>query len=118
MYNTYTKEELQRLVKDMGGVAESTYWLFFHAGMGSRCHAFLEFNGLISQYVKIAQRAAAAGIDFTQANVHNQTPLPVEIHDLEYLAEKIRCIFGPLIDANPEARELFKKKLFPETANE
>jgi N-acetyl-anhydromuramyl-L-alanine amidase AmpD len=110
---TYSKEDLQKIASDMHKVAEATYWLFFIQGMGSNCHAFLEFNGLIAKYVDIARKAADAGIDFTQANIHNKTPLPVETHDLEYLAEKLECIFGPILESNPEAKRAFLKKLFP-----
>lgn len=111
---SYSQEELEDLAKKMRAVANATYALFFSAGMGGECHAFLEFNGLIQKYVDIASRAAQQGIDFTQANVHNSKALPVEDHDLAYLAEKLRCIFGPIIDANPEAKELMKEILFNE----
>jgi hypothetical protein len=104
---------LTKLVRDMRTVQQRTYGLFFASNMGGRVHAFIEFNGLISKYVDICERAAERGIDFTMANVHGATPLPVELHDLEYLAEKLRCIFGPMLNANPAATEAFKRKLFP-----
>lgn len=110
----YSQEELNQLVTLMRRVADTTYWLFYAAEMGGRCHAFLEFNGLIHKYVDIAARAAEQGIDFTQANTHSGEALPVEEHDLAYLAEKLRCIFGPIIDANPSAKRLMKEILFNE----
>lgn len=110
--NPPTKEDLVAIVARMHGVVEETYWTFFRSGMGSHCHAFLEFNGVISKYVDICRKAADQGIDFTQANIHSHTPLPVEGHDMEYLAEKLGCILGPLINANPEARKAFARAFF------
>jgi hypothetical protein len=118
--NPPTKEDLQEIVRRTHAVAEETYWCFFRAGMGAHCHAFLEFNGVLSKYVQICGLAAEEGIDFTHANVHSNTPLPVEAHDVEYLAEKLGCILGPLINANPEARKAFARAFFgpPQKAHE
>ena len=109
--------ELTALVERMDEVARRTYGLFFRAGMGSEVHAFLEFNGLIAKYVQICQRCAADGIDFRHPNTHTGQAMPVEVHDMEYLGEKLACIFGPIIDANPLARAALKKALFGETAD-
>ena len=38
--------------------------------------------------------------------------LPIEKHDMLYLGEKLSCIFGPAIKANPVARAALKKALF------
>lgn len=104
--------ELQLLTERMRRVVENVYWLFHYEGMGTWVHAFIEFNGLLSKYVDICRRCALEGIDFTQFNTHTAQALPVEVHDMEYLGEKLRCIFGPIIDANPEARAALKKALF------
>jgi len=105
------QEELEDLVARMNQVAEQTYNLFFHANMGGDVHAFIEFNGLITKYVDVCRRAASEGIDFRLANEHNGIALPVEAHDLNYFAEKLRCILGPMIDANPKAKAAFIRKL-------
>lgn len=107
-----TKDELVKIASRMGTVANETYWIFFRGGMGEQCHAFLEFNGVISKYVDICRKAAEQGIDFTQANVHSNTPLSVEDHDMKYLAEKLGCILGPLINSSSEAREVFFRAFF------
>ena len=104
-------EELTELLKEMQKVAEQTYWLFFRSGMGAQCHAFIEFNGLISSYVQMCERAAAKGIDFRMVNTHNGGALPMEVHQAAYIAEKLECIFGPSLRANPEAAEAFKRGL-------
>jgi hypothetical protein len=110
----FPKEDLPLLAQRMEAVAEQVYWMFFHAEMGARVHAFIEFCGVLNKYVEICQRCAADGIDFTQFNTHTGQAMPVEAHDMEYLGEKLQCIFGPIIDANPEAKAALKKALFGE----
>lgn len=88
------------------------YGLCFHAGVGSRAHAFIEFNGLMSKYIDLLAKAMDQGLDPMTLNDHNGVALPVESHDMEYLGEKLRCIFGPVIDGNPEARAALHKALF------
>lgn len=105
-------DELRSLLLRMEGVSEKVYWLFFYAGMGAEVHAFIEFCGVLNKYVDICRRSVESGIDFTQMNTHTGRPLPVEVHDMEYLGEKLRCIFGPIIDANPLARAALQRALF------
>jgi hypothetical protein len=109
---TEPNAELTALAARMDAVANRTYGLFFSAGMGSEAHAFLEFNGLIAKYVQICQRCAEQGIDFRHLNTHTGGALPVEVHDMEYFGEKLACIFGPIINANPKARDALKRALF------
>lgn len=110
--NAYTQAELIELAKEMHSVADRVYWMFFRTGMGAKVHAYVEFCGLLSKYTEICARAALAGVDFAFANAHGRTPFPVEVHDMQYLGEKLQCIFGPMIAANPEARAALKRALF------
>ncbi len=105
------KAELMETVAIMRGLTEQIYWQMFRAEIGWRAHPFLEFNGLLGKYVDVCAAAAEKGIPFPDANIHTGIPLPVEVHDLVYLAEKLGCIFGPIIRANPEARAVFAKEL-------
>lgn len=104
--------ELLALTKRMRAVSDATYWLFFNAHMGADVHAFIEFCGVLSKYVDICERSAARGIDFRFLNTHSGEALPVEVHDMEYLGEKLDCILGPAIQANPAAREALRRALF------
>ena len=106
------KAELTALLGRMQRVADETYWRFFHAGMGQEAHAFIEFCGVLNKYVDLCARAAEQGIDFRSANTHTGQAMPVADHDMRYLGEKLTCIFGPLIDANPVARQALKEALF------
>lgn len=107
-----SKEELLRLVARMRAVSNATYDLFFTTGMGGDVHAFIEFCGVLSKYVDICERCAQQGIDFRHLNTHGNTALPVENHDMEYLGEKLDCIFGPALRSNPAAAQVLRHALF------
>ena len=109
-----SRAELIALAERMDKVARQTYALFYRENMGGEVHAFLEFNGLIAKYAQICQRCAAEGVDFRHMSTHTGQALPVEVHDMVYLGEKLQCIFGPIIDANPAARAALKQALFGE----
>lgn len=106
------------IIQDMKMLASATYNMFFKENMASKCHAFMEFNGLLSKYIELCQAANDAGIDFTTANKHNALALPVAPHDMEYLAEKLACMFGPTLRANPEAKDAFLRVLIGEDHDE
>lgn len=98
------------VARKLGQLSEETYWKFSGAGVGSHCHAFIEFCGLMSKYTEICYRSAISGIDFRRANVHTGVALPVFAHDVEYLAEKFECIFGPILRSRPEFAKLFVER--------
>lgn len=103
----YTKEELEAKVIEMARAANVTYLLL----QACNVHPFIEFNGFMQKYVDICRREAAKGNDFTVANTHTGNALPMEEHDVQYLAEKFDCIFGPTFKAYPKLWEYFKECL-------
>lgn len=107
MSDKYTREELKDMVGKMQAVSNNFYPQACHTGV----HPFIEFCGLMNKYIDVCRKAAEDEVQFPFANEHSRIPLPVEPHDLEYLAEKLRCIFGPIIDSNPEAKALFEREL-------
>lgn len=100
------------IIKKLLALNEQFYWLCFHANVGSEAHPFLEFNGLMHKYIECL---AKSDVDPQQANVHGGEAFPVKDHDLEYLGEKLACIFVPMIEANPRAREILSRHLFSDT---
>lgn len=58
------------------------------------CHALIEFNGLINAYIEACQQAHDAGIDFTACNTHTGVELPMADHAVDYVAEKLACIYS------------------------
>lgn len=107
---TYTQAELDDIVKNMEAVSERVYWHMFSSNIGGSCHAMMEFCGLMSMYVKLCRAASRKGIQFPFINTHSGTAIPMELHDVEYLAEKFDCIFGAFFKANPKAARLFAEK--------
>ena len=62
-------------------------------------HPFIEFAGVMTAYQKSCRRAHEAGIDFTECNRHGGAALPMEAFEVQYLAEKLDCIFTGVIRA-------------------
>lgn len=90
---------------------------FYAGAVRTGCHPFIEFTGLINEYIKVCEGALEAGIDFTQANTHTGLALPVREHHAVYLAEKFDCIFGPTLAADPKARDIFWSRIGQGEAN-
>lgn len=72
---------------------------FYGAAVQIGNHPFIEFAGVMTAYVKTCRRAHEAGIDFTECNRHAGRPLPMESFEVDYLNEKLDCIFDGRIVA-------------------
>lgn len=70
---------------------------FYHGAQLAKCHNFLEFTGLINEYIEICEQNLTIGIDFTQANAHTGQHLKIMPYQVDYLNEKLECIFQGLI---------------------
>lgn len=76
-----------------------------------QCHAFIEHAGLLNEFIKICtQTANRPHGDFNNANIHTGEPLLIHGHNVEYLAEKFACIYGPTLASNEAQLELFVRK--------
>jgi hypothetical protein len=82
---------------------------FYGSAIRSGNHAFIEFTGLINEYIYLCARALQNGIDFTECNIHNGATLPIEPQNAMYLAEKLGCIYGVGFAANPLLVEAFRR---------
>jgi hypothetical protein len=78
---------------------------FYRAAVRIGNHPFIEFAGVMTAYAKSCVRAHRAGIDFTECNRHAGTQLPMEAVEVEYLTEKLDCIFGGRILAREDSHE-------------
>lgn len=98
----YSEDELQQMLRDMQAVSSR-----FYAGatlVGN--HAFIEFCGLMNEYISICRATLEAGRDFTQCSTHTGVPLVMKEHHRNYLREKLDCIYGPSFDAAAELAKL------------
>lgn len=66
---------------------------FYGAAQRIGVHPFLEVTGLMNEYIKAARLAHEKGIDFTDCNVHTGQDLPLEPHMIDYMNEKLECMF-------------------------
>ena len=66
---------------------------FYSAATRIGNHPFIEFTGLMNEYIKACQSAHARGIDFSECNTHSGQDLPLENFEVAYINEKLECIF-------------------------
>jgi len=85
---------------------------FYAAAAASGCHAFIEFTGLMNEFIKVCADAHNDGKDFAFANTHGSTALPFQPYHLAYLAEKLNCIYGPALLKSETSRKAFIAALF------
>lgn len=90
----YTAEERQAILQRMRKASNS----FYFAAMVAGCHAFIEFTGLMNEFIKLCDDAEKAGIPWVHANVHGDVHLPFQPWHMAYLSEKLECIYGVRLD--------------------
>lgn len=93
---TYTPEELREMLAKMSAASSA----FYRDAVRTGCHPFIEFTGLLTEYIKLCEAALAQGIDFTETSIHGSgQPLPMESYHRDYLNEKLECIYGTSLAA-------------------
>lgn len=95
---TYTPEQLEKMIVEMRKVSNA----FYRNAVTIGNHAFIEFCGLMNEYINMCSATVAAGGDFTECNVHTGKSLTIRDYQGAYLAEKFECIFGPTMASNPK----------------
>jgi hypothetical protein len=71
---------------------------FYAAAQATGVHAFIEFTGLMNEYIQICEKNPG----FMHANTHSEKPLVLADFEAAYLAEKLDCIYGPSLRASPQ----------------
>lgn len=66
---------------------------FYRHAVQIGCHPFIEFAGLMNEYIKCCAEAHKAGIDFATCNTHTGQQLPIPAYSVAYINEKLECIF-------------------------
>lgn len=89
------RDELQLVIANMSKLSSNFYYNAIHIGN----HSFIEFTGLMNEYIKICQQSLEQGIDFTLVNTHTKgQALAVKEYNTRYLKEKLNCIFDNCYD--------------------
>ena len=90
MDEAYTPEERQEILAKM----HATSQVFYGMAVASGCHAFIEFTGLMNEFLQVCEEAEEAGRPWIHANGHNPEHLRFQPRHIEYLSEKLGCIYG------------------------
>lgn len=91
--------ELKACLDKMGEVSNA----FYRGAIRSENHAFIEFTGLINEYIKICSAAARRGQDFRESSTHTGQRMEIASFQLDYIREKLECIYGiDVLAVNPD----------------
>ena len=101
----YSAEERAEMITRMKLASN----IFYGNAVKIGCHPFIEFAGLMNEYIKMCEQAHAQGLDFPNANAHSGIALPMRSFEAAYIGEKLGCIFGPSLQ-NPENGRAFLEK--------
>jgi hypothetical protein len=94
----YRESERAEMLVRMREARDLFYALAVHVGH----HQFVEFAGMIGEYIAICEATHRAGRDFATG-----APLEMRGHHAHYLAEKMDCIYGDAFARSPDLRGLF-----------
>ena len=105
MTETYSPEDqaadlayIETLKKEVEGF----YARLFHYNVGGRFHAFLEWCGVMSEHLNICEDMVRKGIPGFSRNRHTGETPEIPGYRLDYMAEKMECIFDGLIKVTPQ----------------
>jgi len=105
---THTPEQRAEILTRMKALSNA----FYDGAARAGCHAFIEFTGLMNEYLAICHEAEKLGVNWVMANTHNGTSLPIKDHHGAYLAEKLNCIYGPALLSDERVRNALIGVLF------
>ena len=72
---------------------EAASSVFYSMAVKIGNHPFIEFTGLMNEYINACQEAHKNGIDFSDCDVHTGVDLPLRGCQVDYINEKLECIF-------------------------
>lgn len=100
----YSDTEAQDILARMTNASLAFYAMARQAG----CHSFIEFAGLMNEYINVCRDMTAAGdLTWIHANTHSERGVALRAHHISYLAEKLDCIYGASLRASPELARAF-----------
>jgi len=105
-----TPEELKAVCARMQTASDQ----FYRQAIQTGCHPWIEITGFLNEYIKVCQRAANDGVDFTEASIHSGKKLPMESFEAAYLGEKFGCMFDTSLGRDPKMLTAFLLSAFEE----
>lgn len=88
-YEVFSASERVVMLRRMRDAAK----VFYGMAVQTNCHPFIEFTGLMNEYISCCEDAHGNGIDFASCNKHAGQHLPMPAHSVDYVNEKLECIF-------------------------
>lgn len=85
-----TAQEREIALVEMTQAADT----FYRSAVRIGNHPFIEFAGLMNEYIQACRQAHAQGLDFSQCNRHSGHALPLHPVMSDYINEKLECIFS------------------------
>ena len=73
-------------------------------------HPFIEFCGLMNEYIKACEIAHKEGIDFSECSAHSGQTLPMKSYMIDYVNEKLNCIFAGRVSFRSATDELGEER--------
>jgi len=72
---------------------------FYDGAIRTGCHAFIEFAGLMNEYIQVCREYQKANPDkdFRKCNAHSGNPLHFRYPEIQYLNKKLECIYQGLV---------------------
>jgi hypothetical protein len=67
--------------------------VFYAAAIKIGNHSFIEFTGLMNEYIQACADADSDDLDFSNCNTHSGQELPLQSYRVKYINEKLECIF-------------------------
>jgi lipopolysaccharide biosynthesis protein len=109
LQDEYTADERKQMLEKMRRLSNAFYSEAVQIGV----HSFIEFTGLMNEFIDICRNADVQGVDFVRANTHSNKAMSIADHQIHYLAEKLDCIYGPMLK-DPANKRAFVKAFLGE----
>ena len=85
-----SKREREVALEQMKEAADD----FYRSAVRIGNHPFIEFAGLMNEYIVACRAAHRDGVDFTECSNHRGKALPLHPVMNAYINEKLECIFS------------------------
>lgn len=96
-----TPEQRELALVQMQQASSDFYRSAVHIGN----HPFIEFAGLMNEYIKACRYAHEQDLDFSDCNQHSGRVLPLHPTMSDYINEKLGCIFSGAKSIDASANE-------------
>lgn len=101
MSEEYSEEQQRKdldFISDLQVEVNKLYKQLFLLNVGGRFHAFLEWCGVMHEHLNICEDMIRRGVPAFEMNRHTGSTPDIPGYRLNYMAEKLECIFDGLLN--------------------